>query len=194
MFSHRTRFSPRRATTLIEIVISVLLGSILILAATKLLSGGLKTSSKGSAHLTIVQATTILMSQLEEDLRRASSIVVPVAGGVENQLQLEVWEIDATTGKPATSTVYYMQNLDSSKGFSRTREYLGSKEKHIFCRGLLTKGNFTHVVIAPTNRVGLSAAFQTHSYPAGEEEFLLTRFIFCQNHASNTFAVGWNAP
>lgn len=182
----------RRATTLIEITFSVLLGSLLILAATKLLSGGMRSSAKGSSHLSIVQATTILMSQLEEDMRRAAAVVVPAAEGTDSQLQLEVWEIDDSTGKPATSTVYYMQNLDSSKGFSRTREFLGSKQTHIFCRNLVTTGSFTHLMTASTNRVGLSASFHACSSPAKEEEFLLTRFIFSQNHPANSFAAGWN--
>ncbi|HNW36968.1 MAG TPA: hypothetical protein PKM25_18660, partial [Candidatus Ozemobacteraceae bacterium] len=61
----------RRAFTLVEICISVLLASIIIYAVTRLLSKGMETSTKGAAHLTNVQSTAILLSQIEDDIQRA---------------------------------------------------------------------------------------------------------------------------
>jgi len=180
-----------RGVTLIEIMICVLVGSILIYAASRLLSGGMKTSVKGTAHLNLVQATTILMSQIEDDLHRAAKIVVPAQNAIDSTAQFESWETD-TSGKPFLSSISYFPNSGSGgKGFARRRVVGGSTEEHVFCRGMITVASFTSVLTNDTGRVGMVASLHSRSPPPGDEEFLLTRFIYCNDHASNSLPVGW---
>lgn len=175
--------------TLIEIMICVLVGSILIYAASRLLSGGLKTSAKGTAHLNLVQATTILMSQIEDDLHRASRIIVPGQNAKDSTAQIEAWETDST-GKPILTTVSYLPG-PGGKGFTRRRSVGGGSEEHVFCRGMLTTASFTSVLTNDTARIGMVATLYSRVPAPGNEDFLLTRFIYCSDHASNSLPIGW---
>ncbi|HNV72072.1 MAG TPA: prepilin-type N-terminal cleavage/methylation domain-containing protein, partial [Candidatus Ozemobacteraceae bacterium] len=124
----------RRAFTLIEIAIGVLIGSIVILAATKLLSGGLRSSTKGSSHLSIIQATSILMCQLDEDLKRTVVIDFPALNAKDPTARLEILE-RTPSGILATSTITY-QAGPSGTGIVRRRDPTGgTASEHEFCRG-----------------------------------------------------------
>ena len=178
----------RVGVTLIEIMICVLIGSIIVYAASRLLSGGLKTSAKGTAHLTLVQSSTILMSQIEDDLHRTHQIVVPAQDAVADSAQFETWETDGS-GKPVRVMVSYLPNSAAGgKGFIRRR---GDGEEHVFCRGMLVEAKFTHVLTNDTGRVGMVVALTTRSLPPADEEFQLNRFIFCNDHPRNGSGAGW---
>jgi len=181
----------RRAFTLVEIMVAVLVGSLVIYGATSLLSSGLKTGTKGSAHLTNLQGATIFLAQLETDLSRCSTVISPSPGATDVSLQLEVWEAD-TAGKIATSTIFFLPSSDG-RGFLRRRLAAGAgAEDYVFSRTQMTAASFTSMEMADTGRVGVMSSFVIRSPGKGEEEFSIQRFMLCGNSASNSICPGWN--
>lgn len=179
----------RRAFTLVEITISVLLGSIIIIALTRLLSKGMEQSTKGTAHLTNVQSTALLLSQIEDDIQRAVDLSGMSAGSEEVSAVMEILE-DSATGLTQTSVTY--ERNPSSQGLTRKRvPKSGPSDEHTFCRDLMVLGNkFTRIDL-PDNRMGFRVYLKVGTPPKGTEVFEVNRFIYCSNHASNTVVQGW---
>ncbi|MBF0545871.1 MAG: prepilin-type N-terminal cleavage/methylation domain-containing protein [Candidatus Riflebacteria bacterium] len=180
--------------TLIELIICILLMTILIAGASTMLSGSLKSGQKGAAHLTIVQNSMVLISQLQFDLQRASAIFQPAVGAVTQESMFEVWGLD-TSGKLSTSTIIY-KPTPNQKGFSRSRlDSTGSTvEEHVFCKENIAVASFTHIQDSNSGKVGVVATFNVRSLPPATEELTLKRYIFCPCLASNSRAVGWKGP
>ncbi len=186
-------WQPRRGLTLAEIAVSVLLGAIVLLAASQMLSSGMKTSTKGSAHLTNVQATSLLMSQIEEDVQRAVDVSFNPPGNPEPSAKFVILEEQG--GKVATCAIIY-ERAGDPQGIKRTRDPGGgaASEVHAFCRGLkVLDCSFTRLDLED-RRIGFKVVLKTGTYPTGSEEFTLERFILCRNHASNSISLGWQTP
>lgn len=184
----------RRAVTLVEITIGILIGSIVVLVATKLLSGGLRSSTKGSSHLSIIQATSILMSQLDEDMKRTMVIDFPTLNGKDVTTRLEVLERNAA-GKLATATVTYQAGPQGTGIVRRHDQGGGTPSEHIFCRGFRVTPTFCHVGL-PQNRVGFWAKLDTSTIKDadGVENFVVERLLGCPNLASNSQVLGFYWP
>ena len=67
----------KKAITLIEISIGILIFSILLVGILNLFSSGLKGSAKALTHQDNMEAANLLMAQIENDLAKASEIVFP---------------------------------------------------------------------------------------------------------------------
>jgi len=181
----------KRGVTLIEATICVLVGSIVMLAASKMLSSGMRTSTKGAALLTNVQNVSILMAQIEEDVQRAFNVSFGPSGIPENSLKMEIFFEDRSGGM-ATCTIIYEQAADGL-GIERKRilDKGGSAEMHPFCKGLeILNCQFTKLELAD-DRLGYRVSIKVATRPNHNEEFRIDRFIPCRNHASNSFALGW---
>jgi len=179
----------RRAFTLVEIAVSVLLASIIIYALSRLLSKGMETSTKGAAHLTNVQSTALLLSQIEDDIQRAVDFSSMSPGSEEPSAQLGILEAE-TNGLEQTSIIY--ERPPSNRGLTRKRiPKSGSSEEHVYCRELMVlDAKFTRVDL-PESRMGFRVHLKIGTPPKGTEVFEVNRFIYCSNHASNSLVPGW---
>ncbi len=188
-----------RAMTLVEIAVSVLLGSVVMLAASRMLSSGMKTSTKGAAHLTNVQAVSVLMAQIEEDIQRAVDVSFLTPGSPEPSMKIVI--LEDRNGKPASATVIYEvvyeKPGDKTQVIKRTHTDnggSGASEGHPFCRGLQIVGcSFTRLDLQG-DKVGFQVDIKVATPPNRSEEFEMQRFILCRNHASNSLALGWQSP
>ncbi len=188
----RARVSRSPGVTLIEIVFAIAIVLTVVLAISKLVTRGLKSSSKGAAHLTIVGSTGILLAQIEDDCRRATKIVNPPPGNPEPNIQMEIVAEDDGGALSPMSITYDMGA--NGLGMRRTRApilangTMGTMAEHDYCRGLTVAASFTHMVL-PNNKVGVLVALRVSTTTS--ETFGIRRFVFCQNMASNTPVLGW---
>lgn len=179
----------RRAFTLVEVAISVLLASIIIYAVTRLLSKGMETSTKGTAHLTNIQSTALLLSQIEDDIQRAIDLSAMPAGSEEASAKIDIIE-DTAAGLTQSSIIY--ERNPSGRGLTRKRiPKSGSPEEHPFCRDLMVLDNKFVRVDLPDSRMGFRVYLKVGTPPRGTEVFEVHRFIYCSNHASNSLFPGW---
>lgn len=179
----------RRAFTLVEIAVSVLLASIVVYALSRLLSKGMETSTKGAAHLTNVQSTAILLSQIEDDVQRAVDLSSMQPGSEEPSAKIGILESDGS-GLTQSSIIY--ERPPSNRGLIRKHiPTAGSPEEYVYCRELMVLDTrFTRVDL-PDNRMGFRVHLKIGTPPKGTEVFEVNRFIYCTNHASNSLIPGW---
>ncbi len=174
----------RRGFTLAEAIIGVVLASFVVLIISRLLSSGVRSSVKGAAHLTNVQGASLLISQLDFDLKRASS--VDIQG---QQMTIEALT-DVKNGQKAFEKIVYKAG-DQNIGFQRRRE---QDEPHFFCEGLQVEAAsgspfFAKVTFPGTDRFGVKIRFVV-TRPKGTETFLGERFVICANAAENVMFLG----
>lgn len=179
----------RTAFTMVEITISAMIGALILTAAFRLLSGSMRSTSKGSAHLTNVQTTNTLMAFIEFDAARTTDLTGLTPGTPENTVQMTVRE--GPSFDPVT--IVYDKGPGNIGVFRRLNRG-GTTEQHQFCRDVMVqKLAFTRLDL-PGNRLALHVSLHTATPPDGTEEFHLERFIHCRNHASNSRILGWQDP
>ncbi|HOY67010.1 MAG TPA: prepilin-type N-terminal cleavage/methylation domain-containing protein [Candidatus Ozemobacteraceae bacterium] len=179
----------RRAFTLVEVAVSVLLASIIIYAVTRLFTKGMETSTKGAAHLTNVQSTALLLSQMEDDIQRAVDLSSMPPGAEEASAKVEILE-ESPSGLTETSIIY--ERDPSGRGMIRKRApKTGTPEEHTYCRDLMILHHTFTRLDLPENRMGFRVYLKIGTFPKGTEVFEVNRFISCTNHASNTLMTGW---
>lgn len=174
--------------TLIEICVSVLIGSIILIALTKMLSGGMKSSQKGAAHLTNLQTTAILLTQIESDLQQAVDLSNMSLGTFENSAKIGILQ---ATGAGVSEVSVIYQVAPDAKGVTRTYTEGSSTKSHTFCKGLMILNCQFKLLHLPNSRVGFWVNLKTGTPPKGTEEFEIKRFFWCPNHASNSQFLGW---
>ncbi len=181
--------SRREGVTLMELLLSTLIGSIILMAAYRLLSSGIRHSTKGAAHLTNVQTTALLMSQIEDDLERTCDVGLMKAQ--ESQASATVTIVEEATSGLSTAIIKYQKGI-GNLGMMRIREKGAAIESHAFCRDLmLLDCSFTRLNL-PDGGIGFQVFLKTGTPPKGTEVFEMTRFIYCRNHASNSVMIGWH--
>ncbi len=158
----------RRGVTLSEILIATLIGSLLSLAITRLMTSGIRISHKGSSHLTNVQNAAILMSRMEQDIERAGRIDLPR----EDEMVIEMKE---GPGKARVAYGPAPENLGYTRTFTPVGD--GSPPRvHPFARDLNV-----HVKIRG-QAIGARRAYFVEilvsSHPSGTEEHVLKRLIY----------------
>ncbi len=91
----------KKAVTLIEISIGIVISALIFVALMNLFSAGMKGSTKGLAHQDNMQVASLLMSQIEYDLLRSTEILSPTYGDSDNAAQ---WKLcyDRIDNKYAT--------------------------------------------------------------------------------------------
>lgn len=184
--------SGNRGFTLVETMVAVLLGSLLLMAVTKIFSGGVRMTQKGSSHLTLAQGAGMLMAQIEKDL--TSAVTLPEAG--------LAWKMAGNVGEKgriATMAVQYELLPDKPGGVRRKAapESSGSPAAgspaagtpviHTFCSGLATSLELKSADVGSRKARGyvVTIKVQGNSGVAGGESLELRRFIFCYNLPAN---------
>ncbi|PKL49229.1 MAG: hypothetical protein CVV42_06795 [Candidatus Riflebacteria bacterium HGW-Riflebacteria-2] len=176
----KQRLAMRMGLTMVELAIGLIIVSIIFAAVFNLFSIGLRGSNKGMAHLTIMEGAAILLSQIEYDLLRASSVKDPSAGASDKDARWEILlEDTANTG-------IIMYNL-LADGIERTADVAGKQHKYVYCRGLKVGLRFQHVILPdPANaqqKVGMWVELSVEAPEkfATQEKFSMKRLIICKN-------------
>ncbi|MBI3038137.1 prepilin-type N-terminal cleavage/methylation domain-containing protein [bacterium] len=181
------------AFTLVEVMVSVFIGALILTGISSLLSNSLKTSSKGSSHLTNVQAAAIFMRQLVKDLRRACDLSQMPENQDELSAKFDILQENEMGGLATSSIIYEI--APDKRGIVRKNvgplEPESNSETHTFCRDLhVLNCGFRHINLVGGGK-GVYVSLKIGTPPNGSEEFEIKRFILCRNHASNTFMFGW---
>ena len=180
----------KQAFTMIELAMAILLTSILMIGLSHMFSGGLKSSVKGSAHLNNIQTSSVLLGQLELDLKKTSDIIFPASeeGDSNEHIKLEVLE-EGSSGGLATGSVMY--SLDAGgEGVKRMQDFSGNTSEHTFCRGLKVNLGFRRLELS-SGQLGLMIKLRTKN-PRGPEEFTMERFILCEGVKKGDSPTGWH--
>ena len=135
----------RKALTLIEIIIGVLICAILLTVIMKLLSSGVKGSSKGMAHQANMEVASIIMSQIEYDLLRSSSIESPACNETDNIAKWNFYYGASGSGSPVS--VAYSVNY--SGGVDRVVDINGKNQTMNLGKGHDVSLKFTHFKATP---------------------------------------------
>ncbi|HNV70774.1 MAG TPA: prepilin-type N-terminal cleavage/methylation domain-containing protein [Candidatus Ozemobacteraceae bacterium] len=190
-----SRYRSTHGFTLIEIVTAVLLGSILFLALTQLLSSGMRVSQKGSSHLTNMQAAAILLSQIESDLALAVELdtgATSAPGAADTPVEVFSIKIAVSPSNVATPHTLLLkyQPSESRLGFERRQ---ADAEPYRFCAGLQTQVTLRRVVVPTTGHRGALIEVRVKTPPLGTEETVVARFVPCHNLPANRAlaAPGW---
>ncbi len=127
--------NKRKAVTIIEVTVVVVLSSIIFLAIMNLFSSGMKGSAKGLAHQANMESASILMSQIEYDLLRATKISEPDPR-INEDFDKAIWEFNNGTSNPEKpATVTYSKIDNGNGGVCREVKMDGGKvQKTIFVK------------------------------------------------------------
>lgn len=172
--------AKRRAVTLAEMAIGIIIVSIIFLAVFNLFSVGLRGSNKGMAHLTIMEGSAILLSQIEYDLLRATQVQDPAPGAADKAARWEIL-LDDASGK---GTIMYTL---TDEGVVRNLDVAGTKYKYVYCRGQKVGLQFHHVKVADAassmQKVGVWVELSVEAPEkfATEEKFNMKRLFICKN-------------
>ena len=173
----------RWGATVAELLIAAVIGAILSLAITKLFFSSVRVSQKGMAHLTNIQSAALLVTQIEQDFRRAAGIQPPPPDMPGGLLQI--------TGEDEAGllTVVYANTTDRKGVLRRLTRVLTTPDApdqttgHVYCQGLPVVIDFTPVTIS--GKTGYSVAMQVKAPGPGGEEVRLKRLFACPNLPEN---------
>ena len=138
----------KKAVTLIEISICIVLSTLLLIGILNLFSSGMKGSAKALTHQDNMEAANILMRQIEYDLSRATEIMSPARNKTEKEAN---WVIKYKEGGQEKA-ITYMYNVESNstlfppyKGIKRIVDNTGEDSKDSYlAKGHPIKLFFTH--------------------------------------------------
>ena len=181
----------RKAVTLVEVVIVVALSSMIILAIMNLLSSGMKGSAKGLAHQANMESASIIMSQIEYDLLRATTISKPESGANED-FDKAIWDFHygaSNSGDPSNVTYSRLMN---GMGVCREVKMAGGKnQKTIFAKYQKVDLSFKHFVFNTGSKqypiykdamlVGVTVSSKDNKRGGTNEAFTLRRLIVVRN-------------
>ena len=132
----------RKAVTLVEILIGIILTALIISGVMQLFSSGMKDTAKALTHQDNMEAANILMTQIEYDLLRAVEIKEPVWNDTQDG---GLWEIQKTEEDNNNSKKTISINYSNNGNNGILRDYGG--EKHVFAKGHAVKLSFTHFAV-----------------------------------------------
>jgi type II secretory pathway component PulJ len=171
------------AFTLVEVIITLVIGAMLILALTRIFSSGIQTSQKGSNHLTNMQAASLLLSQMEKDFS-ALTMIRTAAGDASGKFSCDIASDYGSRGMPASATIIY-EPEPGQIGFRRT-EVLGSTSgSKVFARDLAVQVRWDRLVVSPGGRIGFAVEISVSTPPGMTEKNTLRRFVYCYNLPEN---------
>ena len=138
----------KRAVTLIEVSIAIIIAALLIVGLMNLLSTGMKGSTKGMAHQANLEQATIIMSQIEYDLLRSTGIESPEVNGSDADGKWKSYF--AGSGSLDPVTIIYSAN--GSDGITRRVDRDGKTiQSNTLGQGHKITVNFTHFMASPAS-------------------------------------------
>ena len=184
----------KKAVTLVEITIGVVLSALLLVGIMNLFSSGMKGSVKGLAHQANMEAASILMSQIEYDLLRGVSISQPEAN-LEENFDRAIWDFYyIASGKREFATVTYTR-LGNGIGVEReVKPSSGKPFKVVLAKDKKVELSFKHIKInagnkeVPVYKHGMLVKLTVSSKDSkkvgvnSEESFSLSRLIMSRGH------------
>jgi type II secretory pathway pseudopilin PulG len=133
----------KKAITLIEMAISLVLASILLAVILKIFTSGMKESANALTHQDNMETANILMSQIEYDLNKATEIISPNWNEKDSSAQW-VFSSKSSLGK---ITFTYDHIANSANGVHRFVTGKDTKEDYYFAKGHPVNLKFTHIVV-----------------------------------------------
>ena len=138
----------KKAFTIIEITICVIISILLFLGVINVLKAGMQGSSKGLSHQANMESASVLMSQIEYDLLRSTSISEPKVNCRDSIARWKFWNSHSNNWE---ATVTYEL---SNEGVVRVVELSDGKiEKTVFAKGHKVVLKFTHFTTRPSFEV-----------------------------------------
>ncbi len=174
--------SEKSGVTLVEMAIGVAVTSILIIALMNFFGSGLKSSQKGMDHLNNMGAASILMSQIEYDLMRATKILSPGSGETSTSA---AWEFIADSSGAKGIISYEL----ADNGIEREEKTTTETHHYLYCKDRKVNLSFDNLLLTDASlkpdRTGILVALFVSSpikNPEKQsEEFKLLRLISCRN-------------
>ena len=133
----------KKAVTLVEILIGVILSSILIIGVLNLFTSGIKESAKSLTHQDNMEAANILMTQIEYDLLRATRILNP---SWNNEDVGASWIFDSKSSELGEITFTY-DYADPKVGVHRHVEGRTTNIDNYFAKGHFVDLKFKHFAV-----------------------------------------------
>ena len=125
------RTTVKKAFTIIEITICVIISSLLFLGIVNVLKAGMQGSSKGLNHQANMESASILMSQIEYDLLRSTTISDPDVNCQDSNARWKFRSSHSNTWDESTVT-YEL----TTEGVVRVVELAnGKRERTTFAKG-----------------------------------------------------------
>mgnify|MGYP000865101510 FL=1 len=177
----------KHGLTLVELVIAALIAVLMLTAIYKLMSDWMRSSVKGTSHLSNIQVAVLTSAQIEHDLQRATNVVV-----TDNGFQIKTLE-DVGGNRKELDIAY--EKASGTDGLRRTvnengvvihDKMLGDGFRINKVNGepVLKKVSFTG------DRFTARILFEVAS-PKNEEPHVIQKMIFCQNCRENLLIKDW---
>lgn len=155
---------PRRAFTLVELVVCFLIGSFILMFLSRLLSNSIRSFSKSSNTLSMTQGVDLFLARLEADIRAARE----VSKCDTDLIRMKISGIDSG-GRIIAQTVEYSVLPDRNGVARKTVE---GGEIHPFCRELvIEKMKFSK----SPSRGAIMLDLQVKVPPTGKEKMAMKR-------------------
>lgn len=134
----------KNGVTLTEIIIGILVLGVIFAGLMRLVTTGMRGASKGMSHLGIMQSASILMSQIEYDLLRATSIEFPAPGERSSSSQWNMLFLE--NNLPQNALVSYNQ---MSRGIERHIDITdsGFQDRYNYGSEYRLEVSFKHILI-----------------------------------------------
>ena len=148
----------RKAVTLLEVSIGIIISALLLAAILHLFSSGMKGSTKGLAHQANMEAATIIMSQIEYDLLKSTEILDPDKNTKGN---IARWKFYYEPAGGVPVTVKYSAN--ATDGVTRSVDLgNGKKQNTVLGKGHKIELNFIYfqATSAPSEYYDLGKKYQ----------------------------------
>lgn len=166
--------------TLIEMIVGILISSLLIGLAMNFLRFGISNSNKGINKLHDIGVLSILMSQIECDLLRATKIIYPKVGQSVNSTKIEFFSDSHGNKGLITYTV-------SPTGIAREVKTPTKSQRYIFCKGQNVDLSFEKLnlkkVVSALDRTVMFVVLTVSSKDGyvKDKGFRIMRMITCRN-------------
>ncbi|MEW6708633.1 MAG: prepilin-type N-terminal cleavage/methylation domain-containing protein [Candidatus Riflebacteria bacterium] len=176
--------NKKQGFTLVEVIMSVLVSSVVILFLSRLLLGGMQISRSGGEHLSSLMASDIILQYFSEDLQQTVRLVSDETQLINGKLILEIIERKAESARPNKTLVQY--------NFSADRKVLERKYSDTSSRELFPERQidlkFSLVEIDPEKQKGLVVELKVGNRPDFANSHTLKRFFYLPELRENQLA------
>ncbi|MFZ5949525.1 MAG: type IV pilus modification PilV family protein [Candidatus Rifleibacteriota bacterium] len=176
--------SNQKGFTLVEVVMSVLVASVVILFLSRLLLGGMQISKSGGEHLSSLMASDIILQHLSEDLQQTVRLVSDETQMGNGKLVLEIIERKAESAKPSKTLVQYNYSADRKV---LERKYSDTSSRELFPERQIDF-KISLVEIDPEKQKGLVVELKVGNRPDFANSHTFKRFFYLPELRENQLA------